>query len=195
MIGRLPDSVMVDGKEYKLRTDYRNVLDTFIVFNDPELTQIEKWFTAIYLMFEDFSGYDDLEEAIINGLDMKKCCEQLIWFFNAGKAESEKKQKSKTPMYDWEQDEQIIFSAINHVANKEVREVDYMHWWTFLAYFNEIGEGLFSYIVGIRRKKAKGIKLDKSEQQFCRENPQLIDLKKRYTYEETQFFEEISELL
>lgn len=193
MIGRLPCSVTVCGVEYGLRTDFRNVLDTFIVFNDPALTKAEKWFTAIYMMFEDFSGYDDLEDALVNGFDMKEACEQLGWFFSAGKTE-EKKSATK-PMYDWEQDEQMIFSAINHVANMETREVDYMHWWTFLAYFNEIGEGLFSYVVGIRRKKSKGIKLEKSEQQFCKDNPDLVELKKRYTLEEVEFFDEISELL
>lgn len=193
MIGRLPCSVCVDGVEYGLRTDFRNVLDTFTVFNDTDLTNAEKWFTAIYMMYECFNGYDDLENAIINGFNFKEACNQLSWFFNAGKAES--KQQNKEPLYDWEQDEQIIFSAINHVANKEVREVEYMHWWTFLAYFNEIGEGLFSYVVNIRRKKQKNKKLDKSEQQFCKDNPEVIELKKRYTLEERKFFDEISELL
>lgn len=194
MIGRLPSSVMIGDVEYSLRTDYRNVLDVFVVFNDSELSKAEKWFTATYMMLESFNCYEDLEQALINGFDLKEACEKLIWFFNAGKEETEQKA-TKQPMYDWEQDEQMIFSAVNHVANKEVREIEYMHWWTFLAYFNEIGEGLFSYVVGIRRKKSKGIKLDKAEQQFCKDNPDLIEIKKKYTFEEKQFFDEISELL
>lgn len=193
MLGRLPDSITIHDRIYKLRTDYRNVLDTFVVFNDPELSQQEKWFTTIYLMLEDFSCYEDLEQAIIEGFDCKEACKQLSWFFNAGKAES--KTASKAPLYDWEQDEQIIFAAVNHVANKELREVEYIHWWTFLAYFNEIGEGLFSYVVGIRKKRSKGQKLDKAEQQFVKENPEIVELKKKHTLEELQFFEEISELL
>lgn len=193
MIGRLPDSVTINQNEYKLRTDYRNVLDAFVVFNDPELSQMEKWFTTIYLMFEDFCCYEDLEKALIDGFDFKEACEKLSWFFNAGR--TEEKPITKAPLYDWEQDEQMIFAAVNHVANKELRELDYIHWWTFLAYFNEIGEGLFSYVVGIRKKRSKGQKLDKAEQQFIRENPNIVELKHKRTLEEQQFFDEISELL
>jgi len=193
MIGRLPDSITINQKEYKLRTDYRNVLDTFVIFNDPELSLDEKWFTTIYMMLEDFSCYENLEEALVNGFDFKEACKKLSWFFNAGR--NEEKAISKAPLYDWEQDEQMIFAAVNHVANKELRELDYIHWWTFLAYFNEIGEGLFSYVVSIRRKRSKGQKLDKAEQQFIRENPSIIEIKHKRTLEEQQFFDEISELL
>ena len=38
-----------------------------------------------------------------------------------------------------------------------------------------IGEGLFSNIVRIRHKKAKGKKLEKYEQEFYKENKSLID--------------------
>lgn len=33
---------------------------------------------------------------------------------------------------DWEQDEPILFPAINQVAGCEVRSVPYIHWWTFV---------------------------------------------------------------
>lgn len=193
MIGRLPDSITVSDKEYKLRTDYRNVLDTFIVFNDPDISMLEKWYIATYMLLEDFSCYEDLEEAIIDGFDLRECIKELSFFINAG--EKEENKAEKPPLYDWEQDEQIIFSAVNNVARQEVREAEYIHWWTFLSYFNEIGEGLFSYVVGIRKKKQTGQKLDKAEQKFYREHKSMIDIKVRHTLEEQQFFAEISELL
>lgn len=194
MIGRLPDSIPVDGKEYPLRADYRNVLDVFTVFNDSELTIAEKWFVATYMMLEDFNGYDDLENAVCNGFNLEEAVKGLAWFFSAGKAK-EDKESHTPPVFDWEQDEQMIFASVNHVANMEVRSVEFLHWWTFLAYFNEISDGMFSYIIGIRRKKQKGKQLDKSEQQFYRENADIVDLKVRHTLEEEQFFEGISELL
>lgn len=43
----------------------------------------------------------------------------------------------------------------------------------------EIGESLFSNIVHIRMKKAKGKKLDKWEQEFYKENKSLIDFKEK----------------
>ena len=43
--------------------------------------------------------------------------------------------------------------------------------------YMEIGEGLYSQIIGIRQKKAKGRKLEKWEQEFYQANRSLIELK------------------
>ena len=50
----------------------------------------------------------------------------------------------------------------------------------------EIGEGLFSSVISIRNKKAKGEKLEKYERTFYRENKKLVDFEKRYSEEELQ---------
>jgi hypothetical protein len=89
-------------------------------------------------------------------------------------------------VYDWEQDEQMIFSAINKVARQEVRSVDYMHWWTFLGYFNEVGEGTFSYIARLRNKLNHGKKLDKDEREFVNKHKDMVVLKKKLTAEEQE---------
>jgi hypothetical protein len=100
-------------------------------------------------------------------------------------------KKSNTKILDWKQDEQMIFGSINKVAGKEVRSEKFMHWWTFLGYFSEIDEGLLSTVINIRKKKAKGKKLEKYEQEFVRENQELINIKKELTEEEEQLLKEI----
>jgi len=70
-----------------------------------------------------------------------------------------------------------------------------MHWWTFLGYFNEIGECLLSTVINIRQKKNKGKKLEKYEQEFYRANKSLIDIKTRYTPEEQAEKERLLKLL
>ena len=40
----------------------------------------------------------------------------------------------------------------------------------------EIGESLFSSVLNIRQKRAKGKKLEKYEQEFYKDNRNLIDL-------------------
>lgn len=59
----------------------------------------------------------------------------------------------------------------------------------------EIGEGLFSSVISIRNKKAKGEKLEKYERTFYRENKKLIDFEKRYSEEELQEQERLKALL
>lgn len=61
----------------------------------------------------------------------------------------------------------------------EVRGAAYLHWWTFIGYFNEIGDGLYSTVMHIRCKRASGKKLDKGEQEFYKNNKDLIDVKEQ----------------
>ena len=49
----------------------------------------------------------------------------------------------------------------------------------------EIGECLFSQIVHIRQMKAEGKKLDKSDAEWYRRNRKIVDLKVKYTAQET----------
>lgn len=192
MIGTLPEVLTVGGEDYPIRTDYRNVLQVFEAFQDPELTQEEKWIVAILLLFEDFSGANDVLEAAQNGFDLGEAMKQILWFISAGQPE---KQIVELPVYNWTQDEQMIFSAVNKVAGRETRELEYLHWWTFLGYFNEVGEGTFSFIVGIRNKLNKGKKLEKHEKEFLSHNRELVQLEKPRTREEKEQEEAYKALL
>lgn len=183
MIGVLPETLTVGGEEYPVRTDYRNILQVFEAFQDPELQPEEKWIVAIYLLFEDFTCDDDVLQAAQNGFDLGEAMKQISWFISAGQPE---KQVLEQPTYNWAQDEQMIFSAVNKVAGRETRELEYLHWWTFLGYFNEIGEGTFSFIVGIRNKLNKGKKLEKHEKEFLSNNKELALMKKPLTKEEQE---------
>lgn len=183
MIGTLPEHLTVGDVDYPIRSDYRDVLQVFEAFNDPELEPAEKWIVAIYLLFEDFSCADDVLEALENGFPLEEAMKQINWFISAGKTPG---KEIELPVYDWVQDEQMIFSAVNKVAGKETRELEYLHWWTFLGYFNEVGEGTFSFIVGIRNKLNKGKKLEKHEKEFLSHNKELVKLEKPKSKEERE---------
>lgn len=181
MIGRLPTTLCIEDREYKIRTDYRIALTIFEAFNDIELKDNEKAMVMLNLLYEIVP--DNIEEAL----------KKASWFLDGGK-QYEEFNKTKKVM-DWEQDESIIFSAVNKVAGYETREKEYMHWWTFLGYFSEIGEGLFSTVINIRQKKNKGKKLEKYEQEFYKNNKQLIDLKEKYSTEEQAEIDRLNQLL
>lgn len=168
-----PTSLNVGGVDYEIRTDYRVVLDLFTALSDPDLTDADERMTAymqskvmMEIMFPDYDNIpmEHLEEAL------RKVSE----FIDMGISDDRKKPKTM----DWEQDAPIIIPAINKVLNREIRAEKYMHWWTFLGAYMEIGESLFSNVVNIRQKKAKGKKLEKYEQEFYNENKSLIDFNK-----------------
>lgn len=171
----LPTSLEVGGAEYEIRSDYRAVLDICAALSDPELEDRDRALVLLDIFYPSFpemppGAYDEA---------VKRC----FWFINGG----EENQKNFAPkLVDWGQDFKYIVAPVNRVMGTEVRTVDYLHWWTFLAAYYEIGDCLFAQIVRIREKKAKGKKLDKSEQEWYRQNRELVDLKTTYTEAENE---------
>lgn len=169
-----PTSLNVGGVDYEIRTDYRAVLDLLTALADPELTDSDPQMTAymqsrviLEIMFPDCDNIptEHIQEAL----------EKVSEFIDMGISDDRKKPKTM----DWEQDAPILIPAINKVLNCEIRVQKYMHWWTFLGAYMEIGESLFSNIIHIRQKQAKGKKLEKWEQEFYKENKALIEFKNK----------------
>lgn len=185
MIGRLPVSLFVAGNKWDIRTDYRDILTIMEAYNDPELSDREKTWVMLHIIYVDF---DQMPPKALN-----EAAEQAVWFLDCGQEEDDKKPPRK--LMDWEQDEAILFPAINKVAGQEVRAVEYMHWWTFMGYFMEIEDGIFSTVLSVRQKRAKGKKLEKWEQDFYLNNKSLCDLKTKYTAEEQAEIEYWNKLL
>lgn len=173
MIYELPVSVDVGGTSYDIRTDYRAVMDIFTALSANDLSEAEKVYVILNIFYVDFekmpkSGYQEA---------LDKC----FWFVNCGEdEESGKTQK----LMDWEQDFSYIVAPINRTIGKDVRAVEYMHWWSFMAAFMEIGDCYFAQLVRIRSLKAKGRRLDKEDQEFYRKNKSRVDIKHKYTKEE-----------
>ncbi|MGN1114322.1 MAG: Gp15 family bacteriophage protein [Oscillospiraceae bacterium] len=187
MIGELPISLNVGGKQYAIRSDYREILNIFQAFNDDSLSKQEKAYICLKCLYVN---YDDIP---IN--DLQEAIEKAFWFCDGGDMPKSKPEKVKS--FDWDHDQSILFPAINTVAGYEVRTPDkYMHWWTFLGYFGEIRDGLFSTVMNIRNKKLHGKKLDKGEIEFYNHNRNLVDIqtaKDKAEIEETEAF--LKELL
>ena len=169
-----PTSLNIGDVDYEIRTDYRAVLDLLTALADPDLTDDDPQMTAymqsrviLEIMFPDCDNIptEHIQEAL----------ENVSEFIDMGISDDRKKPKTM----DWEQDAPILIPAINKVLNTEIRAVQYMHWWTFLGAYMEIGESLFSNIIHIRQKKAKGKKLEKWELDFYNENKSLIDFKQK----------------
>ncbi len=169
-----PTSLNIGGTDYEIRTDYRAVLDLLAALNDKDLEdedkRIEAYMKSRVILEIMFPKYDDIPEDCI-----QEALDKVAEFIDMGIVEDSKRPK----MMDWEQDAPILIPAINKVLNTEIRAQKYIHWWTFLGAYMEIGESLFSNIIHIRQKKAKKQKLEKWEQEFYKENKSLIDFKEK----------------
>lgn len=185
MIGELPKALEIGGKLYGINSDFRVMLNIYAAFADPELTDQEKCQVCMLNLY--------CEPQTLPRELMQEAAEKAYWFAGGGNIRTDSARKAK--IIDWEQDEQLIFPAINKAAGYETRAVPYLHWWSFLGLFGEIGEGLFSQVLHLRDKKLKGKKLEKWEQEFVRENRSLVELKRKYSKEEQEERDRINALL
>lgn len=183
-VWELPTSLEIGGVGFAIRSDFRAVLDVLKAFNDPDLEDDEKAIVCLKILYEDF---DKIPQEKYEGAFQK-----AVEFIDAGSTSDD---SPKPRLMDWEQDAPILIPAVNKVLGTECRVAPYLHWWTFLGAYMEIGEGLFSSVISIRNKKAKGEKLEKYERTFYRENKKLVDFEKRYSEEELQEQERLKALL
>ena len=176
----LPTSANINGTEYAIRSDYRAVLDLLVVLEDSELTDRERGSLAMFIFYPDFEDMpqDDYEEAA-----------EFLKYFVAGGDLGVQQPREK--LADWQQDFSIIISPVNRVLGFEARAVEYLHWWTFLAAYQEIGDCFFAQVVSIRKKKREGKKLEKWERDFYNRNRAQIDMKPRITEADLDFLRQL----
>ena len=175
----LPNSLKVCGTEYAIRSDYRAALDIFAALADPELSERDKSQVLLDILYEDFGNMPQTHyrQAIIEALK----------FLNCG---NDPKNESKKPqLVDWEQDFQYIAAPINRVIGQEIRAMEYLHWWSFISAYYEIGDCTFAQVVRIRNQKGKGKKLDKWDAEWYKENREIVDIKTKYTEAEKELLQ------
>lgn len=185
MIYNLPTEVTVNGNVYHItkKCDYRVVLDVIDAYNDVELDEKTKAVTALLIFFEELTRENISKCDCLNEL-----LEQMTDIINVGEKPSATAE-NRPRLMDWAHDFNLLAPPINRVLGYSVRSEQYTHWWDFVGAYMEIGDCTFATVVSIRSKRAKGIKLDKSDMEFYREHRDWVDLPQTFTAEEKYLLE------
>jgi len=170
----LPESVKIGGVEYAIRTDYRAILDICAALSDLDLDNAEKAEAVLTIFYPD--------RKTIPPEHWQEAVDQCIWFINCGDTGGRKSPR----LVDWEQDFTCICGPVNRVLGQEVRQLEYLHWWSFIAAYMEIGDCTFAQIVHVRDRLARGKPLDKQDREWYERNRNLVDFKQRYTTQEKE---------
>ena len=141
-LGQLPVILTIGEKEWKIRTDYRDILVIMQAFNDPELMVEEAYVVMCKILYEN---WPDMPRELY-----EEAAKKALWFLDCGQEDEDEIMPVK--VMDWEQDESILFPAINQVAGCEVRSVSYIHWWTLWDILWRSGKESFLLCLGSGRK-------------------------------------------
>ena len=155
----LPTTVTVSGREYPVRTDFRVILEIFVMLGDPELSDTDKTEALLRMFYEERpADTADAVAAFRNFVDPSP---------SSGGGPS---------LVNWSRDFPLLVGPVNHVLGTECRSMPHLHWHTFLAAYLEIPpDSVFAQTLRIREKLAKGKKLEKWERDFLKRNPSLVN--------------------
>ena len=173
----LSDTVPVSGAEYSVRTDFRVILEIFVMLDDPDLTDADKT-EALFRMFY-----------VERPPDAEAALQAFTDFVDPRHGNQGKKPSGR--LIDWQQDFDLMVAPINHILGFECRAVDYLHWRTFLSAYLEIPpESVFARVLRIREKLRTGKKLEKNERSWYNKNRDLVHLKPKFSKAEEDILSE-----
>lgn len=167
---RLPTSVLVNGVEYPIRSNFRTMIKFEELMQDPEVNDQDKVWLALRLFYPEIP--DNTEQAV----------ERLLWFYRCDKKENlyekkAKRRKSKrmNRIYDFEHDDDYIYAAFMAQYHLDLQKVEYLHWWKFRAMFNSLNDD--TQFVRIMEYRAVELdKIPKEKRAFYKRMKQLYAL-------------------
>ena len=155
----LPVSVQISGAEVPIRTDFRVILEIFVMLGDPELSDTDKTEALLRMFYEERPA------------DTVAAVQAFRDFVDPSPSSG-----GGPSLVSWQQDFPLLVGPVNHVLGAECRSLPYLHWYTFLAAYMEIPpDSVFAQTLRIREKLRSGKKLEKWERDFLKRNPALVN--------------------
>lgn len=169
--GTPPKSVLIDGKEYLLRWDYRTWM-RFDNIRECDIGEEEKLIRMLQLCYPQIP--ENIDEAV----------DKMLWFYRCGEEEEkdERKQRyqrrsSAEPAFSFSQDEPYIYTAFLEQYDIDLSQIQDMHWWKFMSLFESLNENTkMSKIMYYRKASVSG--LPKERRAFINEMKKLYQIRK-----------------
>lgn len=155
LIDALPDSLVVDGKKYKIRTSFRDCLRVMLACESNELTPQEKQKVILENVYHHQP--ENVQEAM----------KQAMWFLDGGKDDTAS-TGGGVRLFSFEKDANFIFAAFKQTHQIDLTSID-LHWWQFMALFMDLGQDTAFCQLTSLRSRVKNGKATKEERQMANE--------------------------
>lgn len=138
----LLDKLPVEWNGYPIDSDFQIGIQITQCLEDEELSQNERFLTAVDLLFPCENKRPGIEEA----------AEGLKWFLSEFHHDNNSKDKSDVPVMDFDIDQWRIYAAFLSQYNIELNTVK-MHWFVFMGLLANLEECTFTHVMNIRQQK------------------------------------------
>ena len=161
----LLDPLPVEWHGYPIDSDFQTGIQISQCLADEELSEKERFFTAVYLLFPEDGNRPDIKEA----------AEGITWFLNEYHHDNDSGKKSKVRVMDFDIDQWRIYAAFLSQYNIDLNTVR-MHWFTFMGLLANLDDCAFTNVMNIRNKKLSG-KMSPEERKSVMEAKKIFEIK------------------
>lgn len=203
-----PEQVEVDGKLYKINSDFRTSIQFEILMQKKELTEKQKEFANELCLLDKemdretaelLAKYKDGLELYYPEIpnDINGAINAMLWFYECGKENIDKKKSKKSgsrkKIYDYNYDADYIYAAFFEQYHIDLAEQE-LHWWKFSALFSALSEDcMISKIITYRVIDTKG--MEKEQKVFYNRMKRLYQLPEDISEKERERQDKITQAL
>lgn len=142
LIGDLPKSVIVKGREYDIYTDFRDYIELQQLLKKGTNEQIADYIIGLFiddLPFNKAINQEEVNDLFVEALN------QIVNFFRMGEGQEEKieeteGQKRKRSSFSFDDDMAYVIGAFREAYSIDLVHIDYLHWWEFNALMDSVPE-------------------------------------------------------
>lgn len=154
----LPETVDIDGIEYRINSDFRISILFELLMQDDELGKRQKLVQGLQLY------YPEIPHNVTMAVD------KMIWFYRCGKETGNGGHGSGSgrakQIYSFEYDDDYIYAAFLEQYGIDLQDIEELHWWKFRALFRGLSEDTeFVKIMGYRSVKITS-EMSKEQREF-----------------------------
>ena len=138
-----PQYVKLDGKLYKINSDFRVALECNELSENTEIGDVERALAIIYKLFSE-EGLDCENQGKLLELGLK--------FLTLGKSEEDFKSSNKEKYeLDFKKCEGLIRSSFKFDYNYDPYEMEYLHWYDFYRDLENLSSSEFGTCCALNR--------------------------------------------
>lgn len=132
-----PESIMADGQEIRIRTDFREYIRLIDLLKTDKLRDYEKW----QFIIQYFHDRPDNMASALDGLVDFVNLEQLREKISESDEDNQEETVDNRPLFSFQYDYPYILSGFLSSYGINLRTIEYMHWWEFRLLFDGLPEG------------------------------------------------------
>lgn len=177
---RYPEYAEVKGIKYKINTDYRVALRCFEVIEDTSISDQERAFAVVYLLFGEVP-IEDIDEFLRIAGNYLRC------------GENEKSQEARERDMDFNADEKYIVASFMSDYRIDLSSVD-MHFWQYIQLIQGFTENaIMTRVRDIRNYDMSELKDPKQRAKIVKAKA-AVALPDKFSKDEQKAIEEFEKL-